>query len=209
MSVSMNHCVGVILAGGKSRRMLGPEKSLMQLGSKPPVQWVADAMGEQLELVAVNANGDPKRFSFLGLPVIADTVADDLGPLAGVLAGMLWAQSQQATHIVTAATDTPFLPDDLVLQMVQRAEVSGSSEPTVVMASSAGRIHPVFGLWPAALAPALEDFLLKEDKRKILEFARRYNLREVEFSADPVDPFFNINSPADMDQATALLGDLT
>lgn len=189
---------GVILAGGLSRRMGGNEKSLLQLAGKEPISWVAEAMVPQVSQLAVNANGDPTRFDFLGLPVIADTVEGFVGPLAGVLAGMRWAkQLGGVTHLASAAADTPFLPGDLV----NRLEAAIGGENHIAMAYSLDRIHPVFGLWPIALADALQHFLVAEDKRKILEFANRYTLHSVSFDKPGTDPFFNINTPQDLAQA--------
>ncbi|MEP1092909.1 MAG: molybdenum cofactor guanylyltransferase MobA [Rhizobiaceae bacterium] len=190
---------GVILAGGLSRRMGGNEKSLLQLAGKQPVSWVAEALQPQVSQLALNANGDPQRFSFLDLPVIADTVDGFVGPLAGILAGMRWAASQpgEISHVVSAAADTPFLPPDLV----QRLVGATNAPLDIAMAQSVGRIHPVFGLWPIALADALENFLVAEDKRKILEFAKRYTLHSVNFDKPNSDPFFNINTPEDLAQA--------
>ena len=190
--------VGVILAGGLSRRMGGNEKSLLQLAGKHPISWVADAMSPQVSQLAVNANGDPARFDFLGLPVIADTVEGFVGPLAGVLAGMRWAKELQGvTHLVSAAADTPFLPSNLVRDL----EAAIGANDHIAMAFSHERIHPVFGLWPIALADELEHFLVAEDKRKILEFANRYTLHTVSFDKPGTDPFFNINTPQDLAQA--------
>jgi molybdopterin-guanine dinucleotide biosynthesis protein A len=194
---------GVILAGGLSRRMGGNEKSLLQLAGKQPVSWVAEAMQPQVSHLALNANGDPQRFDFLDLPVIADTIEGFVGPLAGVLAGMRWAAGlDQVTHIVSAAADTPFLPGNLV----QRLDDAIAAPGDIAMAHSVGRIHPVFGLWPITLVDELERFLVVEDKRKILEFANRYTLHSVNFDKPNTDPFFNINTPEDLAAAEKMAG---
>lgn len=184
--------------------MGGNEKSLMLLAGKPPVAWVADVLQPQVAQLAVNANGPPQRFDFLQLPVLADTVDGFVGPLAGVLAGMRWAQSLTGvTHVVSAAADTPFIPGNLVHRL--QAAIDGPDG--IAMAFSVGRIHPVFGLWPVHLADDLETFLVQEDKRKILEFAHRYTLHSVDFDKAGEDPFFNINTPEDMAIARARAGD--
>lgn len=196
---------GVILAGGLSRRMGGEEKSLLELAGKQPVVWVANALAPQVDNLALNANGDPARFDFLGLPVISDTVDGFVGPLAGVLSGMRWASSLDGvTHLATAAADTPFLPGNLV-ENLSKAHIE---EHDISMAHSVGRIHPVFGLWPIALADDLEHFLVEEDKRKILEFANRYSLHSVSFDKPGADPFFNINTPEDLAKAQQMADQL-
>ena len=195
---------GVVLAGGQSKRMGGVEKSLLDLVAVAPIEWVVRRLGPQVEAIAINANGNPARFDFIGFPVIADTVEGFVGPLAGVLAGMRWAgKLENVTHIVTAAADTPFIPVDLVERL--SGSLRDLPDDTVAMASSNGRIHPVFGLWPVDLADALEHFLVDEDQRKILKFANRYNLQEIVFDVSDgytgYDPFFNINTPDDLERA--------
>ncbi|MEM9733002.1 MAG: molybdenum cofactor guanylyltransferase MobA [Pseudomonadota bacterium] len=187
--------MGLVLAGGLSRRMGGQEKSLMDLSGRPLIQVVADRLRPQVDTLVINANGDANRFAFTGLPVVADTLDGFAGPLAGLLAGMRFASD--ATHILTAAADTPFFPTNLAKELA--APLSG--EHDIAMARSGTRVHPVFGLWPMALADALEAFLVKEDKRKILEFAHRYTLHEVSFPIGQVDPFFNVNTPRDLEEA--------
>ena len=198
---------GIILAGGLSRRMGGNEKSLLELAGKQPVTWVAEALRPQVGHLALNANGDPSRFNFLALPVIADTVDGFVGPLAGILAGMRWARViPGVTHVVSAAADTPFLPPDLVPRLAQAIDSGGEND--IAMAYSMGRIHPVFGLWPIDLADDLEHFLVAEDKRKILEFANRYTLHSVDFNKPGTDPFFNINTPEDLAKAAQMAKDI-
>ena len=197
---------GVILAGGLSRRMGGNEKSLLQLAGKQPVTWVADGMRPQVSHLALNANGAPERFDFLGLPILPDTIDGFVGPLAGILAGMRWASALDGvTHVVSAAADTPFLPGDLTARL--EAAIEGRDD--IAMADSVGRIHPVFGLWPIHLADDLEKFLVDEDKRKILEFANRYTLHSVNFDKPDSDPFFNINTPDDLKAAEKMAKAMT
>ena len=104
----MNQPAGIILAGGLSRRMGGGDKGLLALGGETLLARVIARLEPQVAEIALNANGDTARFEGFGLPVIADSVAEYPGPLAGVLAGMDWAAARGHTHIVTAAADTPF-----------------------------------------------------------------------------------------------------
>ena len=158
----------------------------------------------------LNANGDPARFASLKLPVIADDaspgIGDFAGPLAGLLAGMEWARAThpEAHDIVTAATDTPFFPRDLVARL---AEAATRGKPAV--ASSASGVHPVFGLWPVALLGLLRANL-EAGKRKALDWTHEQGAVEVPFGFETVggtavDPFLNINLPEDFAEAEALL----
>ncbi len=199
---------GVILAGGLSRRMGGQEKSLIDLAGKPLLQHVADRLGAQTAALAINANGDGQRFAALGLPVFPDTVEGFAGPLAGILAGMRHAGTHHETckNIITAAADTPFFPMTLVEKLNQLANGTNA----IILARSNGRRHPVFGIWPVALADDLEKFLVEEQGRKVVLFAERYKLVEVEFdnieiAGQILDPFFNINEPADLEIATGFI----
>jgi len=201
----MADLVGVILAGGLSRRMEGPEKSLLKLGDKTLVSHVAERLKQQTSQVILNANGDASRFSELRLEVQPDTVDGFVGPLAGVLAGMRWAaEYSNATHLITAAADTPFFPQDYISKMQNHAQVQNAE---IALASSNGRRHPTFGLWPIELADALEYFLVEEGNRKVMLFVERYQNCEVGFETreNEIDPFFNVNTPDDMTKAEQFL----
>ena len=202
--------LGVILAGGQSRRMGGSDKSLMQLAGKPLIAHVRDRLAPQVARTVVNANGDATRFAFLDLPVQSDTIPGHAGPLAGILAGMRWAEREapDLRFVATIATDTPFLPADLVTRL---AEATQLAENSIAIANSNANRHPVVGLWPVSLAGELHDFLLAGESGKVMRYVARHPIVDVEFScpgADGVelDPFFNVNTPGDLELAEALYG---
>jgi len=87
--------VGLLLAGGQSRRMGGGDKALHLIGGVPLLERVIERMRPQVETLMLNANGDPARFASFGLPVVPDSVPDYAGPLAGVLAGLDWTAGQR------------------------------------------------------------------------------------------------------------------
>jgi molybdopterin-guanine dinucleotide biosynthesis protein A len=199
---------GVILAGGQSRRMGGGDKGLLELAGRPMLAHVIERLRPQVERLAINANGDPARFSQFGLPVVADTITGFAGPLAGVLAGMRWsaANAQAAGWIVTAAGDAPMLPADLVARLV---DAMAGRAGGVALARSQGELHPVIGLWPVALAADLED-QLRAGVRKVLDWTNRHGTVPVDFPMLPlggreIDPFFNANTPAELDELRGLL----
>jgi molybdopterin-guanine dinucleotide biosynthesis protein A len=204
--------VGVALAGGLSRRMGGGDKSLKLLNGRPMLAHAIDRLKPQVGGIVINANGDPERFGMFGLPVVADPVSGFAGPLAGVLAGFDWAlaRAPEARWIVTAATDTPFFPDDLVARFVAAA---GHHEKMIALAKSGGKLHPVFGLWPIALAGDLRAFLSEEENRKVLAWVDRHEMVAVEFpgftvAGELLDPFFNANTPEDMQVAETILQEM-
>lgn len=196
--------LGVILAGGLARRMGGGDKGLLDLGGRPVLDHVLDRLLPQVGEAAINANGDPLRFHAYDLPVIADSVADFPGPLAGVLAGLSWAQGYGASHIVTVAADTPFFPDDLVPRLLLAAETEGMP---IALAASAGHRHPTFGLWPVALAGDLRA-ALAAGTRKIVDWTDRHGAATAAFtSTGAIDPFFNVNRPEDLETARGWLAE--
>ena len=187
--------LGVILAGGRATRMGGGDKGLLPFGAGVVLDAVIDRLSPQVADLALNANGDPARFARYGLPVLPDPVPDHPGPLAGVLAAMIWARAQGAIHVVTLPADTPFAPCDLVPRLLLAAEETG-----IAVASSAGRLHPTCALWPVALADDLRA-ALAAGQRKVMDFARQHGAAEAAFDAGPPDPFMNINTPGDLVQA--------
>jgi molybdopterin-guanine dinucleotide biosynthesis protein A len=195
---------GVLLAGGQSRRMGGGDKNLRMLGGKPMLAHVIERAKPQVDALILNANGDPQRFANFGLPVVADSIAGFVGPLAGVLTGLDWAAEHlpEAELVASFATDAPFFPRDLVRRLAVALEEGGFD---LACAQSNGQTHPVFGLWPVPLRDALRE-ALAGGMRKVGDWMTRYKLVEVDFRAEPVDPFFNTNRPEDLAEAERLVG---
>jgi molybdenum cofactor guanylyltransferase len=195
--------LGVLLAGGLSSRMGGGDKCLRRLGGRTVLEHVIERARPQVEALLLNANGDPARFAAFGMPVAADVVEGFAGPLAGVLTGMEWARAHrpELAWIATMATDTPFLPRDLVARLLAAVAREGAE---MACAASGGRTHPVFGLWPVGIADALRAAMTVDGMRKVDRFTARYRMAVVAFEAVPFDPFFNTNRPEDLAEAERL-----
>ena len=195
---------GVLLAGGQSRRMGGGDKCLRPLGGRPILAHVIERARPQVGALVLNANGDPARFAGFGLPVVADGISGFAGPLAGVLAGLEWAHAHApgCTWVASFATDAPFLPTELVEGLWDAVHAAPGE---LACAGSDGRAHPVFGLWPMRLAPALRAAVIEEGVRKVDDWTARYHLVEVDFPVVRLDPFFNTNRPEDLALAERLL----
>lgn len=194
--------VAVLLAGGRATRMGGGDKPLLQLAGRPLLAHGIARLAPQVAALAINANGDPDRFAGFGLPVLADPVEGHQGPLAGVLAGLIWARTVHpgARHLLTAAGDTPLLPHDLAARLLAAV----SPECPVAMASSGGHPHPTIALWPVVLEPAV-CLALERGERRVRALAMAAGCTLVEWPAAPLDPFLNVNTPDQLAEADRLV----
>jgi molybdopterin-guanine dinucleotide biosynthesis protein A len=162
---------------------------------------VLACIGPQCNGVIINANGDPARFADTGLPVVADSVPDFAGPLAGILAGLDWAaaHAQDCQWLLSVPGDCPFLPKDLVTRL-QEARVAAGT-PLACARSGEWR-HPVVALWPVALREDMRHALIDDGLRKIEIWTARHGVALADWPAAPADPFFNVNTPEDAARAT-------
>lgn len=167
--------LGLILSGGKSRRM-GRDKGLLSLGQENFTNRAIRRLLPQVEGMAISAN--QPGYEGFGLPVLADPIAD-AGPLGGVLAGLEHAAERGFDHVLTIAVDTPFFPHDLSRRLAP-----------MVMAKA----HPTFALWPVALAHELR-IRLTLGERKLAVVMAELGFREAELGDAG---FFNVNSPGDL-----------
>jgi molybdopterin-guanine dinucleotide biosynthesis protein A len=195
--------LGLVLAGGLARRMGGGDKARIKIGSVSILQRVLTCLSPQCGRVIINANGDPARFADTGLPVVADSVPDFAGPLAGILAGLDWAAANAPAieWLVSVPGDCPFLPKDLVTRL---HEVRATSNVPLACARSGEWRHPVVGLWPVRLREDLRHALIGENLHKIELWTARHSIAIAEWPTIPFDPFFNVNTPKDAAQAEAI-----
>ena len=201
----MTDIPGIILAGGLSRRMGGGDKGLLMLGETSIIERVIDKILPQVGSLALNINGDSSRFPDYKLPIIPDSIKGYLGPLSGILAGMEWAFKNGNRYIATVAADTPFLPDDLIKRlhaMVKSKNLNIGIAASRILSGDDVFIHPTFGIWEVALKDDLRD-ALANDTRKIMFWAKKFKLDYYYFdTSDKLsDPFFNINTPDDLEEA--------
>jgi molybdopterin-guanine dinucleotide biosynthesis protein A len=192
---------GLVLAGGLARRMGGGDKALIRIGNETILQRALARLAPQVNGVVLNANGDPARFASYGLPVVADSVPDFAGPLAGILAGLDWVATNkpEIEWVASVPGDCPFLPRDLVARL--HAARIRDNKPLACAKSGDWR-HPVVGLWPVALREDLRHAILVDDLRKIEIWTARHGVALAEWPTEPVDPFFNVNTPEDVERAT-------
>jgi molybdopterin-guanine dinucleotide biosynthesis protein A len=196
--------LGVLLAGGLARRMGGGDKPLRTIAGRTILERVIERLAPQCHRLILNANGDPARFAFTGLPVVPDDVPGFAGPLAGILAALDWAAAHrpELEWVASAAADSPFLPHDFVSRLHAARAAAGVP---LACAESGGQAHPVNALWPVALRTDLRQALVVEDMRKIDRWTARHGIARADWPDRPVDPFFNANTPEDLDEAERLL----
>jgi molybdopterin-guanine dinucleotide biosynthesis protein A len=195
--------LGLILAGGLARRMGGGDKGMIKIGEQTILERALERMAPQCSGIIINANGDPSRFDFTKLPVVADEIPDFAGPLAGVLAGLDWAAAKapHVGYVVSAPGDCPFLPHELV----SRLEEARAKERTPLACAKSGDWrHPVVGLWPVSLRDDLRHALMEENLHKIEIWTARHGVAIAEWPDHPIDPFFNANTPEDVARANEI-----
>ena len=196
-----NEVFGIILSGGKSRRM-GSEKSLKKIKNKNMIEFVVDRAHKQVSCLAINSNAHRNTFkNKFNLEIIPDCVSGNLGPLAGILTGLKWAKNKNKNckWVVFFPVDSPFFPKDLIKKFLD-----GLENEKIVMAESNNRLHPVFSMWSPDLSDALKRSLEK-GIRKIEDFTKKIQTRVVNFSFISYDPFFNVNRPDDLKKANEIL----
>lgn len=196
--------VGAILAGGLARRLGGGDKALRMVGGRTVLVRLVDRLASQVTRLVLNANDDPRRFEGLGLPVVADNLPDHPGPLAGVLAALEWTalSAPGIEWVVTVPGDAPFLPRDLILRLHAGRHRDSAA---FACAASEGRTHPVVALWPVSVRGELRRAVAEDGIRKVDAFTQRYPCSVVPWPTASVDPFFNVNTPADLAEADHLV----
>jgi molybdenum cofactor guanylyltransferase len=197
---------GLILAGGLARRMGGGDKAMLRIGGITILDRVLACLSAQCAGIIINANGDPARFAEAEVPVVADNVPGFVGPLAGILAGLDWlvAERPGIAWLASVPSDCPFLPDDLVERLHQARREAGTP---LACARSGDWRQPVVGLWPVALRHDLRRALTEEGLYKVELWTARHGIAVADWPAEPVDPFFNVNTPEDVAEADRMIAE--
>lgn len=180
---------GVILAGGRARRMGGVDKGLAPFAGRPLIEWVIDGLTPQVGNLLINANRNKDQYGSYGHPVISDASADFQGPLAGFVSAMAAAETQ---WIATVPCDGPFLAPELVARLCTAVD---REQAEIAVATDGLRMQPVYALLPVSLAASLRQFLA-EGERKIDLWYSRHRVALADLSDRP-DSFVNINSRQD------------
>lgn len=199
--------LGVILAGGRGERMGGRNKALVDVAGRPLIDWVIERARPQVDTLVLNANADQDTLAQHGLTIFSDTIVPGIsdeaareGPLAGIVAGLTFAQSAgDYDAVATFAVDTPLFPNDLVLRL---AEAVAHSRSDFAIAVTREGEHPVFGLWKVQVANRVAQ-IFGEGVRAPRMLGSRLKQAVVRF--DDPDAFANANSPEEAEKLSARL----
>ena len=183
--------LGVILAGGRASRLGGGDKGLRVVAGRPILERIIERLSPQVDRVLLNANGEPARFAMFGIEVIADTVPDLPGPLAGILAGLERAADLGAGSILTVPCDAPFAPRDLRVRL-------SAAGPFALAVGGDGRRHPTFGLWPVRMRARLRAGIA-DGARRVGAWMAEHGAAEAHVGDEAA--FFNLNDETDLARA--------
>ena len=201
--MSEHNILGVILAGGQSRRM-GKDKLFLELDNKKLIEHSIDKVKKYLKQVIIITNQNNEFFKKNNLTTVKDCIAGQLGPLVGILTAMKWAKenTNKYSWIATFPCDTPFFPESIIKSFIHESE---KKESLLLSASSHGRKHNIFGLWSLDLYDKLKNDLVNKKIRKVQDLTEKNKIKNLEFEFKDYDPFFNINTKEDLEFAKKLI----
>ena len=200
--MSEHNILGAILAGGQSTRM-GKDKLFLELNNKKLIEYSIDKVKKHLrDLIIVTSNNDD-FFSKNNLITVKDCIEGQLGPLVGILTAMKWAKDNPDKYswVATFPCDTPFFPENVIKSFIRESK---KKESLILCASSHGRKHNIFGLWSLDLYDKLKEDLINNKVRKVQDWTYKNKIKNLEFNFKDYDPFFNINTKADLEFAKKL-----
>jgi molybdopterin-guanine dinucleotide biosynthesis protein A len=190
---------GVVQAGGKSTRMGGEPKALVELGGRRLIERVVAVVREVTDDVLVVTN-TPELYRFLGLPMVPDAFPDH-GSLGGIYSGLAAATGDAA---FTVACDMPFLRAPVARLVIARA-----GEADVVIPRAADQLQTMHAVYAKRCLPHMEE-RLRAGRLKIVGFFDAVRVLEVSEDeiarhADPEIVFMNVNTPEELARARALV----
>lgn len=181
---------GVILAGGKGRRMGGVDKGLVAFLGKPMIEHVLQRLKPQVDEILINANRELAQYGDLGYPVIEDEIGGFAGPLAGLHKAL---QVSEHAYVLSVPCDSPFLPHNLVERLMNGLV---ERDADLAVAKTGQQSHPVFCLCRRALLPNLDAYL-QDGGRKFEAWYSTLEVAEVQFN-DNAKAFANVNTPEEL-----------
>jgi molybdopterin-guanine dinucleotide biosynthesis protein A len=197
-----HNILGAVLAGGKSKRMK-EDKLFLNLNSKTLIEHTINKVKKHFKQLIIITNNKNEFFAKNNLITVKDCIEGQLGPLVGILTAMKWAKenSPKCSWIASFPCDTPFFPESIISKFI---EESKKKESLILCASSHGRQHNIFGLWSTDLHDKLYNDLVNNKIRKVQDWTKANNIKNLEFEFKDYDPFFNINTSEDLEFAKKL-----
>ncbi len=187
---------GLILAGGLGRRLGGADKGLQLHVGRPLAAHVLGRLAPQVGATLFNANRHLDVYEALGARAVSDTLPGHLGPLAGMLAGLLACRTP---FLATVPCDAPLLPLDLVARLRAALDASPADAAVAAVAArgdgEATRLQPTFSLLHVGLVDALNRFLLGGNRKAGAWFEA---IGAVVVPFDDARAFVNVNTPDDL-----------
>jgi molybdopterin-guanine dinucleotide biosynthesis protein A len=197
-----NNILAVVLAGGKSKRF-GEDKNTVKLGSKTLLEHVMFKITNKFEEIVIVSSHPLEIKKTKNITIIPDCLYD-LGPLAGVLSSMKWIKENKKSYqwVATFPSDTPFFDPSIIEEYKKKVKLKESS---LFFVRSNEKRHNIFGLWSIDLLETLEDDLIKNNYRKVEEWANKIGVKTIDIKIENYDPFFNINTKEDLKIAQNIL----
>ena len=197
-----NNILAVVLAGGKSKRF-GTDKNRLKLGDKILLEHVLSKIINKFEEILIVSSHSLKVKKIKNVTVIPDCF-DDLGPLAGVLSSMKWVKKNKKSYqwIATFPSDTPFFETSIIEEYKKKTKLNDS---LLYFVKSNNKRHNIFGLWSIDLLKTLENDLIKNNFRKVEEWANKIGVKTIDIEINKFDPFLNINTKEDFEEAKKIL----
>ena len=201
--MSEHNILGAILAGGKSKRM-GKDKLFLELNNKMLIEHTINKVEKYLKDIIIITNQKNEYFSKKNLTTVEDCIEGQLGPLVGILTAMKWAKEnlKECSWVATFPCDTPFFPETIIKKFIEKSKKKDS---LLLCASSHGRKHNIFGLWSLDLYEKLKNDLINNKIRKVQDWTEKHKITNVEFDFKEYDPFFNINTLDDLENAKKIV----
>ena len=197
-----NNILGVVLAGGKSKRF-GEDKNHKKLGNKTLLEHVLHKINNKfIEILIVSSR--PLKIQITRKITIIEDCFENLGPLAGVLSSMKWIKENKKTFkwVATFPSDTPFFETSIIEEYKKRITTNKS---LLYFVKSNNKRHNIFGLWSIDLLQTLENDIVKNNFRKVEDWANKIGVKTINVEIKEFDPFFNINTKEDFEIAKKIL----
>ena len=199
----MQRPAGVILAGGRSSRMGGARKALLELGGRPLLAHVLDRLRPQADPLLISCEGESGDFDVFGLACVADLLPGYRGPLTGLYSALQYlADNGHDGGLVLCPCDAPFLPENLVQTML---EAGGERIRPAVVVSWQGVLQPTFSLWRNHHLPVIRSAVLEQGMGGLRQVLLSMPHEIVEWVSTEPPPFFNVNTPEELETAAVWL----